>query len=100
MKPIIAGNKIDFEIKKGKFDEEGWMNRGNLKCPCCGNPTDVNTLKQQFKNGETGERMLSVTWEGQSGKEYRKPSREDLDVISTIPTNTERPSEAMPVKYT
>ena len=27
LKPIIDGNKIDFEIGKGKFDGEGWMTR-------------------------------------------------------------------------
>jgi putative DNA methylase len=100
LKPIIDGNKIDFEIGKGKFDAEGWMARGNLKCPCCGNVTNVNDLKQQFKNAETSERMLAVIWEGQNGKEYRLPTDADLTVISKIPTNIERPSEAMPVKYT
>lgn len=100
LKPVIEGNKIDFAISKGKCNEEGWMARGNLKCPCCGNPTDVNTLKQQFKNGETGERILAVVWEGQKGKEYRKPSEEELAVIAKIPSNIERPSEMMPIKYT
>jgi intein/homing endonuclease len=100
LKPITDGNKIDFEIKKGKFEAEGWMNRGNMICPCCGNPTDVNTLKQQFKNGETSEKMLAVIWDGQKGKEYRKPSDEDLAVLAQIPADVERPSEAMPVKYT
>ncbi len=100
LKPIIDGNKIDFEIKKGKFDAEGWIVRGNLKCPCCGNPTEVNKLKEQFKNGETSEKILAVIWEGQNGKEYRKPSEEDKTVISQIPTDIERPREAMSVTYT
>ena len=100
LKPIIDGNKIDFEIKKGKFDGEGWMSRGNLKCPCCGNPTDVNTLKKQFKNNKTGEKILAVIWEGQNGKEYRKPSEKDKAVIAQIPNDIERPSEAMSVTYT
>ncbi len=100
LKPIIKGNKIDFEIGKGKFDEEGWIARGNLKCPCCGNPTDVNKLKEQFKKGETSERILAVIWEGPDGKEYRKPTKTETAILAQIPTNIERPSEPMPVKYT
>ncbi len=100
LKPIINDNKIDFEIGKGKFDEEGWIARGNLKCPCCGNPTDVNKLKEQFKKGETSERILAVIWEGPDGKEYHKPTKTETAILAQIPTNIERPSEPMPVKYT
>ena len=39
---------------------EGWINRGNLNCPCCGNITDVKTIKKQFKLGvELRERLIS-----------------------------------------
>lgn len=100
LKPIISGNKIEFAIGKGRFDGEGWMSRGNLRCPCCGNVTNVNALKEQFKKGETSEKILAVIWDGRGGKEYRKPSTEDLAILSQIPTNIERPSEAMPVTYT
>ena len=42
---------------------EGWMTRGNMKCPCCGNATDVKTLKKQFIEGLTKERLLAVIWD-------------------------------------
>lgn len=100
LKPIIQGNKIDFAINKGKYEAEGWMARGNLKCPCCGNVTNVNDLKQQFKNSETRESILASIYEGQNGKEYRKPTDTETLIISKIPANLESPSEAMPVKYT
>jgi putative DNA methylase len=100
LKPIVEDNKIDFAISKGECDQEGWIARGNLKCPCCGNPTDVNVLKKQFKKGETSERMLAVIWEGQNGKEYRLPTEKDLAIVTQVPSDIERPNEAMPVKYT
>jgi putative DNA methylase len=100
LKPIIEGNSIDFSIAKGKCDEDGWISRGNLECPCCGNPTDVNTLKQQFRNGETSERILAVIWEGSSGKEYRIPTPLDIGAITKIPEPVGRPTERMPTKYT
>ncbi len=100
LKPNLNGNKIDFTICKGTCDEEGWMARGNLKCPSCGNPTDANKLKEQFKNGETKERILAVIWDGPKGKEYRKPGEADNAAMAKIPTSIERPTEPMPVTYT
>ena len=35
LNPIIEGNKIEFEIKNGLCKEESWIQRANLKCPCC-----------------------------------------------------------------
>lgn len=100
LKPVIKGKRIDFEIKHGKFDEEGWMTRGNMKCPVCGNTTDVKTLKEQFITGTTSERLLAVIEDGKNGKEYRQPVKEETDILEKIPEDIERPTEPMPVQYT
>ncbi|PRY22293.1 adenine-specific DNA methylase [Spirosoma oryzae] len=102
LKPIITGQQINFELKQGRFDEEGWMSRGNMKCPCCGNTTDVNTLKKQFLNGTAKEKMLAVIEDGDKGKVYRQPVEQELAMVATIPASVEnnRPTEEMPVKYT
>jgi len=100
LKPNIKDKKIDFEIEHGNCTEEGWMTRGNLKCPVCGNTTDVKTLKQQFINGKTKEQLLAVIWEGEKGKVYKKPSIKDIEVIQDEKLLISRPSEPMPVLYT
>lgn len=94
LQPIIAGNKISFEIKKGKCEVEGWNTRGNLKCPCCGSVTDVNKIKQQNINGYLIEQLLAVIIDGQQGKEYRLPTEEEINVVAKIPA-VERPTEKM-----
>ena len=94
LKPIISGNKIDFVIVKKKIDEEGWNYRGNLKCPICGNTTDVGQIKRQNISGELSERILAVIVEGQASKEYRLPSETEKAVLTDVP-NVERPSEKM-----
>lgn len=101
--PNIKGTQIDFEIRKGKYKEAdlpGWMSRGNMSCPCCGNTTDVRTLKRQFLAGTTKERMLTVIWDGDKGKDYKQPTPIDLDELNHIPANIDRPQERMPVEYT
>lgn len=100
LKPFINERQIDFEITKGNCDDEGWITRGNMKCPCCGNTTDVKTLKRQFVDGKTKERILAVIWDGEKGKEYKKPSQRELDILGHVPSDTDRPSERMPVEYT
>lgn len=94
LKPIIKGKHIDFEIKKGKCEDEGWNVRGNLKCPCCGSMTDVKQIKQQNINGGLRERLLSVIVVGKNGKEYRFPTKEEKNIVKSIPI-PDRPSEKM-----
>jgi len=100
LKPRIQGKTIYFDIKNGESKEEGWLSRGNMHCPVCGNATDVNTLKEQFLNGKTSGRLLAVIWESNSGKIYKLPREIDLEITSRKLKIDDRPIEAMPVKYT
>jgi adenine-specific DNA methylase len=97
--PKIIVNKIEFNIVN-EIVAGGWMNRGNLICPCCGNTTDVNTLKDQFLRKETTHRLLAIIWENKDGKEYKIPTVKDFEAINKIPKNIDRPKEPMPVQYT
>lgn len=94
LKPVIDGIKINFEIKKGKYEKDGWVNRGNLKCPCCGSITDVKRIKEQSIQGLLGERLVAVIIESKEGKEYRQPTSNELLVIENLP-EVIRPSEKM-----
>ena len=98
--PLINGNTIDFEINTGEIDREGWMARGNLFCPCCGNATDVKSLKRQFLSQQTTTRLIAVIEEGDNGKNYRLPNEDEKNLVNHLPIETDRPSEPMPVKYT
>lgn len=81
LKPIINGTEINFEIKEGRAESEGWMYRANLKCPCCGNTTDVKTLKEQFFNKLTTEKLLAVIFESNNGKVYKLPNNNDFNSV-------------------
>lgn len=100
LKPIIEGNKIGFALCKGTIDEEGWIARGNLICPCCGNATANSVLKKQFLDGTVSERILAVIWDGQNGKEYKLPTEAEATVLKQIPSDIERPKEQLPIAYT
>lgn len=100
LNPVISGNTIDFEIKEGEYALDGWMARGNLFCPCCGNTTDVKTLKSQFLSKQSKVKLIAVIEEGDNGKNYRLPNESEINVPRIIPDDIIPPSEPMPVKYT
>ena len=52
LNPIIKDKNIDFEIKYGRCDLDGWNQRTNLTCPVCGSVTDSKSLKNQFKQNQ------------------------------------------------
>lgn len=78
LKPIIEQRKITFEIREGEITEKGWINRGNLACPCCGSVTDVKSIKQQSVEGQLKHKLLAVIQQGKDGKEYRLPNHFEL----------------------
>lgn len=96
--PIISGREINFEIKEGKYNENilvGWNERANLRCPCCGSFTDTKTLKKQFFEKKTKERIIAVIEESKSGKTYRNVKENEINVLKELPS-VERPHELMP----
>jgi putative DNA methylase len=94
LNPIIKGTEISFEISKGNTDLEGWNNRGNLKCPCCGNTTDIKTLKKQCKENNLQPKLLAVIYEAKQGKSFSLPTKTDTNIFKTISTPI-RPNETM-----
>ena len=77
LNPIIDGNKIDFDIVCGTYNEStlpGWNKTGNLICPCCGSVTTSKQVKKQATSIGLGERLVAIIVEGKSGKEYKKPN--------------------------
>ena len=94
LKPIIKGSTINFSVENGTCSIEGWSNRGNLKCPCCGSITDVKKIKEQSLDGGLPERLLAVIEVDKSGKIYRLPKQTEVDIVSNIPI-VKRPVEKM-----
>jgi hypothetical protein len=76
LKPIINGKTIQFEIEEGSYSHlEGWNNRGTITCPCCGNTTNVNIVKEQSKKSGLTPRLLAVIYDTDRGKVYKLPTK-------------------------
>ena len=85
LNPKIHGKKIDFEIKQGRCDLEGWNQRTNISCPICGSITDSKTLKKEFIKNETSVRLLTVVEEDSNGKRiFRLPDQKEIDILESV----------------
>lgn len=85
LNPIISENRIDFEIRKGACDKEGWNLRTNLKCPICGSITDSKTLKNQFRKGGVKNRLIAVVdLDSNEKRFFRLPTKEEIEIVSSI----------------
>lgn len=103
LNPIINGKHIDFEIKYGKCNLDGWVIKNNLSCPVCHNATQSKELQYQYRNGKLRERLLAVIYETTNGKEYRTPTIAELQKISNDTNLVETsfyPSEKLPTSFT
>lgn len=96
LSPIINGNIIDFEIKHGTCNIEGWNNHCNITCPCCGNITDVSNIKSQFFNKTTSERLVAIISEYNGKRIYRLPTEAEINLCSQIQSIHFIPHELLP----
>lgn len=97
--PIIEGNKISFTLQRGKCDLKEWNHRGNMTCPCCGNVTTIDIIKQQSREHGLNPRLMAVISDGDNGKEYYLPNLKQKQLIDTPVPDVERPKELLPLNY-
>ncbi|EOS00314.1 hypothetical protein C799_02161 [Bacteroides thetaiotaomicron dnLKV9] len=96
LSPIINGNNIDFEIKYGICNIDGWNKHCNITCPCCGNITDATNIKSQFFNKTTGERLIAIISEYNGKRIYRLPTETEIKLHNQIPPINFIPNELLP----
>ncbi len=100
LRPITygPGKPIDFEIVArgtqihgyegykpwaGNYNpSHGTVRRAVVTCPACGATIEANTTRRLFREGKSGQRMVAVVYtrKGTTGKFYRLPAREDLEI--------------------
>lgn len=98
-KPLIEGSKINFTLTKGTTNLKPWNHRGNLTCPCCGNVTSIDQIKEQARDHHFKERLMAVIYDGVNGKEYEIPSKNVSDIVMSPVPKVDRPKELLPIGY-
>ena len=84
MKPSRARARVDFSVQHDvpAGDESvlgaGTMNDSGVECPCCQSVATMQDLRFQGQSGRLGAVMTAVVVHGQTGKEYRSPTEDEV----------------------
>lgn len=80
VEPICENGDIRFEVKPGKSEREGTVNRRGATCVHCGQPVDFKYIRTEGKAHRMGEVLMAVVAEGARGRIYRVPSPDHVRI--------------------
>lgn len=83
VKPIIEDRKIRFEVKPGKSEREGTVNRQGATCLHCGMPIGFPHIREAGKSHELGARLMAIVAEGKRGRIFVDANDEHVMASST-----------------
>lgn len=61
------------------------IGKSKFQCIECGTSVGVDHIKSEAKTGRMGADLIAIVAEGENGRAYIEPSREQLDVFNEIP---------------
>lgn len=97
--PSIGGNNAQKREHDRKLGA-GTMSRAGAWCPCCGKPgtvaMEMEDVRQEGVNGRIGAMMTAVVVDGVGGKEYRLPTRDELEAAAAAAAHINRIFEEIP----
>lgn len=99
VKPIPAGDHVEFEVQQGKCPKEYEsfkVGRSAIfKCPCCGEITTDAYVKKNGQQHKIGSQLMAVVAEGQHGRIYLSPD-EEQKLIANVSKPENYPDGSMP----
>lgn len=99
VEPIVDGQKVRFEVHKGKCSKEKESNKTSrsavFKCPSCGETTLDAYVKEMGKKSAIGAQLMAVVAEGDRGRIYLSPTTEQ-ETIAAVAMPENYPSGEMP----
>ena len=73
VEPIVENGEVRFEVKPGKSDREGTVNRRGATCVHCGMPIGFPHVRSEGRAHRMGERLMAIVAEGARGRIYINP---------------------------
>lgn len=99
VKPIPAGDHVEFEVQQGKCPKEYEsfkVGRSAIfKCPCCGEITTDAYVKKNGQQHNIGSQLMAVVAEGQHGRIYLSPD-EEQKLAANVSKPANYPDGSMP----
>lgn len=73
VEPIVENGEVRFEVRLGKSDREGTVNRRGATCAHCGMPIGFPHVRSEGRAHRMGERLMTIVAEGTRGRIYINP---------------------------
>ncbi len=87
---IVTGDQLRFDPAIGT------VARATVRCPRCGATIDARTTRRLFREGVTGQRLMTIVCRSTRGKkEYRTPAATDMHVYEHAAAALEEKREAL-----
>lgn len=77
--PVCEGGEIRFEVKPGKAEREGTVNRKGATCVHCGAPIDFKYIRAESSEGRMGSKLIAIVAEGSRGRIYVAPDELQIE---------------------
>lgn len=74
----------------------GTMSRTGVKCPCCGGVMKMEDLRYEGQAGRLGAILTAVAVDGPAGKEFRRPTPQELAVAEVSAAEIEEAFSDVP----
>lgn len=84
VEPICENGNIRFEVRPGKSEREGTINRRGATCIHCGASIDFKYIRKEGSNHHMGETLMAIAAEGTHGRIYCTPTPEQARTASQI----------------
>lgn len=82
VEPICENGEIRFEVKPGKSEREGTVNRRGSTCVHCGSPIALDYVRSEGKGHRMGQTLMAVVAEGVHGRLYIAPSYDQVEAAN------------------
>ncbi|WP_165173325.1 DUF1156 domain-containing protein [Adlercreutzia sp. ZJ242] len=80
VEPIVGNGEMRFEVKSGKSQREGTVNRRGATCLHCGEPIGFPHIRSEGKADRMGERLMAIVAEGDRGRIYASPCESQIKI--------------------
>lgn len=82
IEPVIEGNKIQYEIRRGNGNVHGeTVNRSGATCLCCGEHVPLSYVRKEAEEGRMHSQLLAVVLEGNPGRIYVSAEHAHLEHV-------------------
>lgn len=79
VEPIVENGEVRFEVKPGKSDREGTVNRRGATCVHCGMPIGFDHIRSESSEHGLGAKLMAVVGEGNRGRLYTSPDEMQIE---------------------